>query len=226
MKLLGEIRGSQEQGFTFIELLVAGAVLIVLVAVAVVGYSRFFGMADAEAGAAELKDVQTAMHAMMAANRIGSVEPRTIPTDDFFELPKGAGSEFLAPEFLWVGRASSFAKCGYTWDVHGVVKQADCASGGQVGGADLVNLRELRGHWEEIKKGEVLNQGQTNLFDSKLKAAQTALDKGDIAGAMHVLQTFINHVNAFINSGQLTEEQGQPLIQVGSQAIIRLGNQS
>ena len=43
---------------------------------------------------------------------------------------------------------------------------------------------------------------------------------------MHALRTFINHVNAFINSGALTEEQGQELMQAGSQAIILLGNQS
>ncbi len=248
MKSLGKSRGHQQQGFTLIELLVAGSVLIVLMAVAIVGYSRFFGVADAEAGTAELEDIQTAMHAMMAANRIGEVDPRTTPTNNFAELPTGTGSEFLAPEFLRVGRASSFTKCWYIWDLHGAVKQADCASSGragkndgddgddggsqdggdgQDGGVDLVDLRD---HWEEIKSEGIrdgsLNEGQTNLFDDKLEAAETALDEGDTDGAMHALQTFINHVNAFINSGELTEEQGQPLIEAGSQAIIKLANQS
>ncbi len=248
MILLGKNRDCRQQGFTLIELLVAVGVLIVLMAVAIVGYSRFFGVADAEASAAELEDIQQAMHAMMAGNGISTVNPQPIPTNDFLALPTGAGSEFLNPNFLRVGRASGFTKCWYAWDVHGVVKQADCASGGRADkpdgdngdnggneggeddGADLVSLQGLRKQWEEIKSDGLgdgsLNPGQTILFDSKLQEAQTALDEGDTLAAMHSLRTFINHVNAFVNSGTLSPEQGQELIQAGSQAIILLGNQS
>ena len=251
MILLGKNRGCRQQGFTLIELLVAGAVLIVLTAVAVVGYSRFFGAADVEASAAELEDIQTAMHVMMVDNGISAVDPQSVPTNDFLELPTGTGSEFLNPKFLRIGRTAGFTKCWYTWGVQGIIKQADCASGGragendgdngddgggpnggngQDGGADLVNLQGLREQWGEIRSERLgdgsLNQGQTILFDSKLEEAKTALDQGDNVAAMHALQTFINHVNAFINSGALTEEQGLPLIEAGSQAIILLGNQS
>ena len=245
MILLGKNRGCRQQGFTLIELLVVGAILMVLMAVALVGYSRLFGVADAEASAAELEDVQQAMHAMMAGNGIGAVNPQPLPTNDLFALPTGAGAEFLTPEFLRNGRTSGFTKCWYTWDVHGVVKQADCASGGradkpdrdngddgggQDGGNDLVSLQGLRMQWEEIKNDGLgdgsLNPGQTNLFDSKLQEAQMALDEGDTVAAMHSLRAFINHVNAFVNSGTLSPEQGQELIHAGSQAIILLGNQS
>ena len=106
MILPGKNRGCRQQGFTLIELLVVGAILMVLMAVALVGYSRLFGVADAEASAAELEDVQQAMHAMMAGNGIGAVNPQPLPTNDLFALPTGAGAEFLTPEFLRIGRRS------------------------------------------------------------------------------------------------------------------------
>ncbi len=57
-----------------------------------------------------------------------------------------------------------------------------------------------------------LNEGQATSLIEKLEAAVKKLEAGKDKPAYNMLQSFINHIEAFIKSGVLTSEQGQPLI--------------
>jgi len=57
-----------------------------------------------------------------------------------------------------------------------------------------------------------LNDGQAISLIQKLESAIKKLEDGKDNSAFRMLQSFINHIEAFINSGVLTLEEGQPLI--------------
>jgi hypothetical protein len=76
---------------------------------------------------------------------------------------------------------------------------------------------------ESLVTVEVLNQGQGNALIAKLEAAIQQLDKGNVNAAINQLQAFINQVNAFIEGGVLSQERGQPLIDVANAIITELG---
>jgi len=57
-----------------------------------------------------------------------------------------------------------------------------------------------------------LNDGQAVSLLQKLDAAIKKLEDGKDNSAFRMLQAFINQIEAFINSGVLTYEEGQPLI--------------
>ena len=75
-KLLKQFKQGQK-GFTLIELLVVVAILGVLAAVAIPNVAKFIGQGQDEAKRTELANVQTAVTAYMAHEKIG-----TIPADD------------------------------------------------------------------------------------------------------------------------------------------------
>src|SRR5439155_20946120 len=58
----------------------------------------------------------------------------------------------------------------------------------------------------------VVSQGNGNALTTKLQAAISSLNKGDTTAACNQLKAFVNQVQAFINNGQLTQAQGQALI--------------
>ncbi|MFC1965836.1 type II secretion system protein [Chloroflexota bacterium] len=62
-----------EFGFSMIELLIVVAILGALAAVAMVAVSRFTGSGEPEAAATELKNVQSAVTAMMVDNLLSSL---------------------------------------------------------------------------------------------------------------------------------------------------------
>jgi probable HAF family extracellular repeat protein len=68
-----------------------------------------------------------------------------------------------------------------------------------------------------------LGQGEANALVTKLDAAQRQLDKGNIGPALNVLAAFINQVDAMVNSGRLTAEEAQPLIDAATAAIEMIG---
>ena len=57
-----------------------------------------------------------------------------------------------------------------------------------------------------------LNEGQAVSLIQKLDSAIKKLEDGKDNSAYNMLQSFINHIEAFIKSGVLTFEEGQPLI--------------
>jgi len=57
-----------------------------------------------------------------------------------------------------------------------------------------------------------LNQGQGISLIQKLDSAIKKLEDGKDNSAYNMLQSFINHMEAFMKSGVLTYEEGQPLI--------------
>ncbi len=67
-----------------------------------------------------------------------------------------------------------------------------------------------------------LNQGETNALISKLENALKSLEKENIQAACNQMGAFINQVNAIFNSGRLTAEQRQVLIDVAQSIIVEL----
>jgi len=57
-----------------------------------------------------------------------------------------------------------------------------------------------------------LNEGQAVSLIQKLENAIKKLEDGKDNSAYNMLKSFINHIEAFIKSGVLTYEEGQPLI--------------
>jgi TolB protein len=70
-----------------------------------------------------------------------------------------------------------------------------------------------------------LNNGQGNALIVKLEAAIRQVDRGNIATAINQLEAFINQVNAYVASGRLTPEQGQPLLDAANAILAALGGQ-
>lgn len=58
----------------------------------------------------------------------------------------------------------------------------------------------------------MLSVGQANSLAAKLENALKSMGKGDAEAAQNQLEAFINQVNALMNSGMLTNVQGQALI--------------
>jgi len=64
---------------------------------------------------------------------------------------------------------------------------------------------------EMIEDGK-LNEGQAVSLIQKLDSAIKKLEDGKDNSAYNMLQSFINHIEAFMKSGVLTYDEGQPLI--------------
>jgi hypothetical protein len=62
-----------------------------------------------------------------------------------------------------------------------------------------------------------------NPLQAKLKAALNAVNRGNNNAAVGALNAFDNQVDAFIQNGTLTEEEGQPLIDIAEAIIAELG---
>ena len=65
-------------------------------------------------------------------------------------------------------------------------------------------------------------QNQADGLIDKLNQVITKLDNGQTGAACNQLSTFINHVNAFMNNGALTQPEAQPLIDAAN--AIRASN--
>src|SRR2546428_10567155 len=67
----------------------------------------------------------------------------------------------------------------------------------------------------------VLNHGQGQSLTTKLNAALTRMSTNPCT-AIHVLNAFMNEVNAHIKTGLLTAAQGQPLLDSAESVIAQL----
>ncbi len=64
----------------------------------------------------------------------------------------------------------------------------------------------------EMVNDGTFNEGQATALIAKLDAAIKKLEDGKDNSAYNMLQSFINHIEAFMKSGVLTYEEGHPLI--------------
>jgi len=76
---------------------------------------------------------------------------------------------------------------------------------------------------EELLDDGTLKLGQGKSLIGKLELALYMLKWGNIKKAITMLEAFIQEVEAFIRSGKLTPEQGNPLIAKAQAAIASLG---
>ena len=89
----------QEGGFTLIELLVVIGIIVALAAITIPLVTSFTGTGKEGALAAETKNIQTAMHAMMADQNITTVTAKTSGSGIkswTAQPPAGGGSAFLS----------------------------------------------------------------------------------------------------------------------------------
>jgi hypothetical protein len=76
---------------------------------------------------------------------------------------------------------------------------------------------------QDMVDAGTLNQGQGTALISKLDAAIAKLNQGKDKPAIKLLGAFINQVNDLIDTGVLTAEEGQPLIDTANRIIDSIG---
>jgi prepilin-type N-terminal cleavage/methylation domain-containing protein len=113
----GVRKGSGEQGFTLVELLIVLAILAVLVAVVLPNFTGLLGSSQQTAASAETTIVQTAVDAKMAATGLATTTAITTATTD---MSTAAGGFGLYPNYM----CGSVTKGTYTCDTTGKVTQA------------------------------------------------------------------------------------------------------
>jgi len=79
---------------------------------------------------------------------------------------------------------------------------------------------DLIGTIETMVDEGLLGVGNGNALISKINNAIKSLDKGNTNAVSGQLGAFINEVEAFVDNGKFTEEQGQTLITVAENGII------
>jgi prepilin-type N-terminal cleavage/methylation domain-containing protein len=105
-----------EAGFTLVELLIVLAILAVLIAIVLPNFTGLIGGSETTAGETELRIVQTAVDAKMAAEGLATVTAITTATDD---MTSAAGGFDLYPTYMR-GQTTNGT---YTMDATGQVTQ-------------------------------------------------------------------------------------------------------
>ena len=75
-----------------------------------------------------------------------------------------------------------------------------------------------------MKEGE-LNAGQGRALTAKLKSAIKLMNEGKFITARNLLLAFINQVNHLIDTGELSQEEGELLITYAQKLLDSLGSQ-
>ncbi|HXV66048.1 MAG TPA: cadherin repeat domain-containing protein [Nitrosopumilaceae archaeon] len=74
----------------------------------------------------------------------------------------------------------------------------------------------------EMTEDGKFTAGQASSLIAKIEAAASKLDQDNISAAFPILRSLINQIEAFIQSGVLTNQDGQPLIDKIQQIIALL----
>jgi hypothetical protein len=75
---------------------------------------------------------------------------------------------------------------------------------------------------ERLINDSRLNDGQGNSLLTKLEGSVYQLDRDNLTSAISKLEAFIYEINALVNSGALTDEEGLPLIEATDNIIDEL----
>jgi hypothetical protein len=84
------------------------------------------------------------------------------------------------------------------------------------------HLEDLIDDIEALGDAGILNRGQSKALIVKLSHAISKLDGGQPDVALNMLSAFINEVNAFIQGGILTPEEGQSLLDAVNDIIDQI----
>ncbi len=88
--------------------------------------------------------------------------------------------------------------------------------------ANFISVAEATAALEDLVDGLPINNGQKKSFKKKLAGALKNFNKGDIAGAVDKLTSFINELDAFVNAGILTQAQIDPLVDLALAIITAI----
>jgi len=80
-------------------------------------------------------------------------------------------------------------------------------------------IEDTLGDVQDLVDAGVINNGNGNALTVKLQGAIDKLHNGKLTPAVNQLNAFINQVNVFISTGELTSAQRQPLIDAALAAI-------
>jgi len=80
-------------------------------------------------------------------------------------------------------------------------------------------VESLDGNVEDLYAAGVLSKGESNALTSTLDAALKQVGSGKTTPAINQLGAFINKIEALVQSGKLSEDEGQALIDA-AQAVI------
>jgi len=81
----------------------------------------------------------------------------------------------------------------------------------------------LIGEVDQLLADEVLNAGQANSLQAKLRAAQKSAANGRSTPAVNQINAFINEVRALMSAGVMSFEEGSLLISIADQILGSLG---
>jgi len=133
----------EERGFSLIEQLVTVGILGILAAVAIVNVVVFTGRGESEAAETELKNIQTAVSAMMVDNQLATLpNPVTTPTNDMSVFPD-ATSLAGSPSKQTDPNGNAYMLSGINPDKNGYVLFKHDIIGGD-GQTNLVNYVATR----------------------------------------------------------------------------------
>jgi hypothetical protein len=70
----------------------------------------------------------------------------------------------------------------------------------------------------------ILNIGQGNALISKLENALAKINQGNLNAACNILQAFINQIHDLINTGVISQEEGEKLIIIANNIINNISD--
>jgi len=112
------------KGFTIIELLVVISILALMVAIAVPNVGRFVGKGKVEAHATELKEIQTAVAAMLLQSTSGQLDSPQTDISDMDLVTADFGTKILSSYLKRLGpEGNVLTGCKYSFTIKGTVYQ-------------------------------------------------------------------------------------------------------